>query len=443
MSRVDGPSKEGDCPGLSLRFPWLTCAPHNRGICFMPALWVLLLSICFQSPVPVVRADDAGTIGAYSPAPVTFVPHPEDETFHLHDYLTPHLFDWYSELSFVYLNRTLSDVSVGYHLGAIESIGPGASYQDVNPFDNRVVATSDMDVGSQPGLRFLVGRTIWADPCDDRGCVAKPNDAPDVMRRLSVELGYLGLLHQHQSTVRYQANPLTPNGTLASRFANRNVGDMYQPTLYPFDYATLNTLTYRSRFDSAELNLRYSTQANNRMPVDMLAGVRYMKLQENFDFFAANTGPSLPGLINAAPTGLYSTRTDNDMIGLQVGGDLSLRLNSHWSLMGRGRGGLLVNSASQRSNLNGTLVATSSPFSDSGTGSGVGMASLFEFGLHTNLQINDPLSLMFGYQGLYLNDLSTAPRQFQWNSDMGGRNTLDRNGSLFFFGPAAGIEWRW
>jgi hypothetical protein len=300
-----------------------------------------------------------------------------------------------------------------------------------------------MNMGSQPGLRFLVGRTIWVDPCDDRGCVAKPNDTPEVMRRLSIELGYLGLLQQHQETLRVGANPTTPSGALVSRFVSRGGSDSYQPVLYPFDYATVNTLTYRSRFDSAELNLRYSTQASKRMPLDVLAGVRYMKVQENFDIFAANTGPALPGLVNASATGLYSTRTDNDLIGLQIGGDLSYRLTSHWSLMGRGRGGLLVNSASQRSNLNGTLVATGNPYSETGTGSGVGMASLFEFGLHTNFQISDNLSLMLGYQGLYLNDLSTAPRQFQWNTDLGSRNGLDRHGSLFFFGPAAGIEWRW
>lgn len=179
------------------------------------------------------------------------------------------------------------------------------------------------------------------------------------------------------------------------------------------------------------------------MPVDVLAGLRYMKVQENFDFFAANTGPALPGLINASPNGLYSTRTDNDMIGLQIGGDLSYRLTSGWSLMGRGRGGLLVNSASQRSNLNGTLMATGLPYNDAGAASGVGFASLFEFGIHTNYQLSSNLSLMVGYQGLYLNDLSTAPRQFQWNAELGGRNSLDRNGSLFFFGPAAGIEWKW
>ena len=71
------------------------------------------------------------------------------------------------------------------------------------------------------------------------------------------------------------------------------------------------------------------------------------------------------------------------------------------------------------------------------------MASLFEFGIHTNFQLNSNLSLQLGYQGLYLNDLSTAPRQFQFGLDPASRHGLDRTGSLFFFGPAAGIEWKW
>lgn len=410
----------------------------------MTALWVILLCTMFQGQVPVVRADDtAYTLGPNSVVPGSFVPGDPENEWQLREMLAPSLFDWYAELSFVYLDRTSSDMQFGTNLGGIQHLGAGASYFDLNPNDNRVISSSDMDMGAQPGLRFLVGRTIWVDPCDDRGCVAKPNETPEVMRRLSIELGYLGLLHQQQSTQRFSANPTTPNGTLASRFIARGNSDTYQPVLYPFDYASLNTLTYRSRFDSAELNLRYSTQAGRRMPLDVLAGVRYMKVQENFDFFAANTGPALPGLINASPNGLYSTRTDNDMIGLQIGGDLSYRLTSGWSLMGRGRGGLLVNNASQRSNLSGTLVSTGTPFNDAGSASGVGFASLFEFGIHTNYQLSSNLSLMVGYQGLYLNDLSTAPRQFQWNTDVGGRNSLDRNGSLFFFGPAAGIELKW
>jgi hypothetical protein len=409
----------------------------------MTALWVILLCTCYQGPVPVVRADDA-TLGPQTSTPVTFLPnHSPEHELSIREMLAPSLFDWYGELSFVYLDRTVPDMQFGINLGGIQPLNAGATFFDLNTTDNRSISTDDMNMGSQPGLRFLVGRTIWADPCDDRGCVAKPNETPEVMRRLSIELGYLGMLHQHQVTNRITANPTTPSGALVSRFVQNGNSGTYQPVLYPFDYATLNTLTYRSRFDSAELNLRYSTQAGRRMPLDVLAGVRYMKVQENFDFFAANTGPTLPGLTNASPTGLYSTRTDNDMIGLQIGGDLSYRLTNGWSLMGRGRGGLLINSASQRSNLNGTLVATSNPYSETGSGSGVGMASLFEFGLHTNFQLSDNLSLMVGYQGLYLNDLSTAPRQFQWNIDQGSRNGLDRHGSLFFFGPAAGIEWRW
>lgn len=110
--------------------------------------------------------------------------------------------------------------------------------------------------------------------------------------------------------------------------------------------------------------------------------------------------------------------------------------------MGRGRGGLMVNSASQRSNISGAMIATALPLNESSGASGVGFASLFEFGIHTNYQLSSNVSLMVGYQGLFLSDLSTASRQYMWNNELTSRQ-LDRNGSLFFFGPAAGIEWRW
>lgn len=403
----------------------------------MTAGWVVcLLLLLIDGPVPVVRADDSPfQLGI---APTSFLPGDEYQTdVRFSDLITPSVFDWYGYSGVVFLDRSMHSASFGTSLGAVQSTGQGNSFVDLNPNDNRSISTGDLDSGLKPGLRFLVGRTIWADPCDDRGCVAKGADTPEPMRSLSLELGYLGVLQQ-QSTVRYNANPQAPNGTIISRLASLGSDGVYTPVLWPFDNANTNTLSYRSRFDSAELNLRYST-ANGRMPIDVLAGIRYMKWQENLDLQASNTISHLP----VSPYGAYTTRTDNDLIGLQIGSDLSYRVTSAWSLIGRGRGGLLVNSASQRNNLNGTLLSSSMPLNDTGTASGVGFAGLFEFGIHTNYQLTSNLSLMVGYQGLYLSDLSTAPRQGLWNSELGNRNSLDRNGSLFFFGPAAGIEWKW
>jgi hypothetical protein len=294
-----------------------------------------------------------------------------------------------------------------------------------------------LDFSPRPGLRFLIGRTIWSDPCDDRGCVAKPEEIPDAVRSMSIELGYLGLFKNYRATAQYTGNNV--DSTLISRFAQPGPGNTFTPIVFPFDQANITSLVYRSRFDSGELNLRYSTQ-NGRMPFDLLAGVRFVKLQENFDYTAANTMIVSP--LNLPP-GMYTTRTDNDLIGLQVGGDLGYQLTSSWNVVGRGRGGLLVNSATQRSNVTGTLMATNMPFVDAGAGNGVGLASLFEFGIHTNYQLTPNLSLSVGYQGLFLSDLSTAPRQLNWSTEPGSRNGLDRNSSLFFFGPAAGLEWRW
>lgn len=407
----------------------------------MSALWVFGLIFLFDGPdVPVVRADD--TPFSLALAPSSFLPYQSYEAdLELRELFAPTPFSWYGETGVVFLDRTRSNINLGYQLGLVQPAVNG-SFIDVAASDNRFVSTRDLDGGPKTGLRFLVGRTIWTDPCDDRGCAAKPTESCDAFRSLSIELGYLGLLQQ-QSTVRYAANPSTPGGALTSRFVTLNNDGSYTPVLWPFDFANVNTIVYRSRFDSAELNLRYSTAASHRMPIEMLAGIRYLKLQENLDYLASNNNPHLPALIGSPSTGLYSARTDNDLIGLQLGGDLSYRLTSDWSLMGRGRGGLLVNSASQRSNLQGTLVSTALPYNDSGTGSGVGFAGLFEFGIHTNYQLSSNVTLTVGYQGLILSELSTAPRQMLWSLEPGSRNGLDRNSSLFYFGPAAGIEWKW
>jgi hypothetical protein len=401
----------------------------------MPAAWACCcLVLLLGDQAPFVKADDHGaSVPAATVSPVdcgyrAVLDSPFEVTT---------IPSWYGEAAVVYYDRNFASASLGYHIGAVASLG-GATFEDINPNDNRIISTSDLDFSSRPGLRFLVGRTIWVDPCDDRGCVAKPDTTPETFRSLSVELGYLGLV-QHKSSVTYQA---APDGVNISRFATLGPGNMYTAVLWPFDHATYSSLVYRSRFDSAELNLRYSTNRGSRLPIDLLAGVRFVKLQENLDFLAANQ-TNVFGLNPPVPIAFYSTKTDNDLIGLQVGGDLSYRLTSHVSLVGKGRGGLMVNSATQRSNISGTLLASSAMFNDVGTGSGVGLAGLFEFGIHTNYQLSRNVNVMFGYQGLFLSDLSTAPRQLNWSTELGGRNGLDRAGSLFFFGPAAGIEWKW
>ncbi len=412
----------------------------------MSAAWVLCLIVTFTGQqVPVVKAQDplappeppAGLVPtSFQPADRLDAPGLPLDLFGLTNST------WYAQLETIFWNRTLSDIPVGYHLGAVAiNNGVPPNFVDLNQADTRAFGTQDLDFSSKPGLRFLVGRTIWVDPCDDRGCVAKPEEMPDALRSLSLELGYLGLLQKHQASVYYAAHPNTPEGALVSRFGSPGPANTLTPVLWPFDQASIASLVYRSRFDSAELNLRYATSASKKMPLDLLAGVRFVKLQENLDYLAASNvflNTTVP-----SQAGLYSTRTDNDLIGLQVGGDLSYRLSSAFSLTGRSRGGLLVNSASQRSNVNGTLMATSLPYGDIGAANSVGLAGLFEFGIQTNYQLSQNLTLHVGYQGLFLSDLSTAPRQLNWNTEYGGRNGLDRNGNLFFFGPAAGIEWKW
>lgn len=395
----------------------------------MSAAWVCCcLALLTGDQVPVVKADEPP-----SPfeLPATFFPAEPLFSYSASNHA------WYGEVGAVFYDRTVPRTTLGYQLGALAPLG-GSTFVDVNPNDNRLISSKDIDFNPRPGLRFLVGRTIWADPCDDRGCVAKPDDAAESYRMLSAELGYLGQIQQ-KSTVSYLA---APDGSIISKFATVGPGNTYTSNLWPFDHANLASLVYRSRFDTAELNLRYSTRSGSRMPIDLLAGVRFVKLQENLDFLAVN-GTNPFGLASPLPIALYSTRTDNDLIGLQVGGDLSYRLTQSLSLVGKGRGGLLVNSATQRSSVNGTLIASNALFSDSGSGSGVGLAGLFEFGIHTNYQLSQNLNLMVGYQGLFLSDLSTAPRQMNWSLDAGSRGGLDRAGNLFFFGPAAGIEWRW
>jgi hypothetical protein len=241
-------------------------------------------------------------------------------------------------------------------------------------------------------------------------------------------------------------------GNLISKFATAITGTTSAPVLAPFDFAQTATVIYRSELFGGELNWRWHPYFEPRMPIVLVAGLRYLRQAEYFDFQASTTITDGAGVTRPI-NGSYSVETENHLIGVQIGTDVQYFLNSFWSLLGRLRGGLLLNFASQDSaivgaellntSFSGGPILSSTPFSAFGSGNHTGLASLVEFGIHTTIQVTDNFAVIVGYNGLLLSSLALAPKQMEFSTAPGAQNVLRHGGTVFYYGPSLALQLSW
>lgn len=333
--------------------------------------------------------------------------------------------NWYVEADFLYLWRSVPRLAVGTELGNPtrfrQSNGDQPSNELVILDSERRVSfsfgTRNAEFDDRPSFRIYVGKRI----------------AEDVY----LEGGYWWIATFEGEAELGSKSSFLGGNNLASKFSGSN-GAVYVPQLYPFDLAQAMRVQQSSRFQSIEMNLKHQSVVDPRLPVTFVMGLRYVNVEEDFQFDA------LSDLLGPPTVGTYQSETSNHLIGFQVGGDAQWFINSWWSLLGRLRGGVYANYASQDSELrNGLDLDTFQPVNAQGSGDHVGFASVFEFGIHTELQLTSGLSVRVGYVGLFLSDMALAPKQVVFSTAPGAQNHLNHSGSIFYTGPSIGATLRW
>ena len=189
-----------------------------------------------------------------------------------------------------------------------------------------------------------------------------------------------------------------------------------------------------------------SFEINRRLPTDgrwqWLAGFRWVQWNEQARIDAAwlPIGP-------VAPLSTYATRTNNDLYGLQIGGDSILcELGRSFRIEGLGKAGIFWNRSVQSS----ANVYSGDPIQDAfalSTARSVSRGAFVgEVGATAVYDLFDWLSLRAGYAAFWLGGLATATNQFddQCLCPLDPvRTAVDTGGSVFVHGLTLGLEARW
>ncbi|MEK6235617.1 MAG: hypothetical protein N2C14_12990 [Planctomycetales bacterium] len=194
-----------------------------------------------------------------------------------------------------------------------------------------------------------------------------------------------------------------------------------------FNNADYATATYTSRLHNAELNQMWNHSENFRV----LLGMRYVNLYESFDLWMGQTG---------ATPGTYHVRTDNNMLGFQVGGIYDLPATDRLSFHLIGKTGMLFNMMNRSGSMTDTVTLLL-PSDDEFRATDTQPAFIAELGVQMRYQLGRYLWMRLGAQVMVLTETALAVNQF----DRGGAATpvgvFHHEGTPVYDGAFFGFEY--
>jgi hypothetical protein len=160
-----------------------------------------------------------------------------------------------------------------------------------------------------------------------------------------------------------------------------------------------------------------------------LAGVRWINADEEFTF----------GAIGDQQLAIYDVKTQNDLLGVQVGLELTEQ-HCRWNWGATAKLGGYVNFVEQQTTYDAilggaTVVARNEIATDEQLTLGVDVQ------IKASYQIRPNLALRVGYEFTYLQGMALAPQQVEFNA---AAAPVLRSGNHYFLdGGNIGIEWVW
>jgi hypothetical protein len=280
-----------------------------------------------------------------------------------------------------------------------------------------MLSTRDLDFGFSAGARTLVGHTL--------------NEC------FQIEGLYFSLTEWDRSAaIRNDTdNALGGKGNLFSPLTNFG-----SPAVSGLDYNKLVAIGYRASLDNAELYIRRALpMPPEKLSASILVGARYMSLPEEFTYYAQSAVPAPQGAVNE-----ISVRTDNDLVGPQIGALFECYIENRWWINVEIKGALCNNRTEQSTRYRNVNAD--------------GVESIY-FGhrAEDNTAFVGDLALTFlyrwspffttriGYQAIWLENLAIASDNL--NRDVNilreGPAQLVHDGRGVFHGPHAGIMLTW
>ncbi len=209
---------------------------------------------------------------------------------------------------------------------------------------------------------------------------------------------------------RDSATVTTDNHDLYSVFSH--FGDFPLGGFEETDQASLQRIGYESDLDSVEWNWRHAwIKPQYRLSGSWLLGFRYVKLDEQFEFFSQVLPHFDPiNMVNRNAASFdYRVNTDNNMYGAQVGTEFTFCVVPAFLFGGEIKAGLFGNRAQQHT----TMVAVN-PLVETTTeqANDDDVAFLSEASLYGLIQFHPLWKLRAGYQVLYLNGVALGINNF-------------------------------
>ena len=279
------------------------------------------------------------------------------------------------------------------------------------------------------------------------------------------------------ATVSSAATYTATSGNLFSLFgpepgAAPNENSVYN-TVSGFNRADTQTIEYDSRWDNFELNLRikprrradrllmhknacWTREAQEGWFCSYLMGARGVTLDEYFGFFSSGTVTVTPvegsGFVGGEfpVSGRYTSRTRNDMFGLQIGMDC-IHQKGPWRFGADVKGGVFINFADNHTRAKSTGASsgdpdTGDPFSYEDVNfqhlvRSRDIASIAELGFMTSYQVRQNITFNISYDLSWVTGLALAPEQFIPAANAPAR--IDHNGALMMQSVSLGMEFLW
>ena len=263
----------------------------------------------------------------------------------------------------------------------------------------------------------------------------------------NLEIDYFGLSEWADTHAVTDADTANPN-SLYSVFSE--FGELGSFGFPDTDQSNLQSITYLTKLHNVEINKRQRwISPNCRWQGSYLCGLRYFRVDEDFVYIteaAEHSDPFDGDALRGPGRFAYAIETTNDLVGPQVGSELTFCLLPRVRLGADAKAGIFVLRAQQKSHLHshsGSEIYERVARED--------LAGVGEFGLFALLQLSSRATLRVGYKTVFVQNVALAPEQFNPTTPSAMVEVpessrvpfLETNGTLLLEGFTAGVELTW
>lgn len=228
------------------------------------------------------------------------------------------------------------------------------------------------------------------------------------------------------------------SGISSAASADSDIISFFNGGLDPsFDFGAFNTASFQSLdYDSHLHNVEFMLRRQIPRWVDLkptlIAGVRYMNVNEKFEWLSFDS-------LAPVDVGQYRINTDNNIVALELGGEIGREIGDNFLLSAFGKTGLGMNFCEQ----NSSIISSGVLQADTGADD-VQFASIIEVGLTGRYTVRRWLVITGGYQAFYVSGLALAAEQLDFSTNtLTSQRGINENGSIIMHGPSLGMELRW